>query len=125
MAKPSQVGLAGGAAGFVVSLVSGPLLKFVAPIAAAALVALAITHFDAQVRKRYGTIGVAAITGLAFAIEPLQDMVRGAARGILTLFATFLLSVLGYQLSIEIHERIRLSKSDESAPDDDISEFRD
>ena len=111
MAKTNQIGLAGGVAGFVVSLVSGPVLKIAAPIAAAALVALAVSHLDNQVRKRYGTIGVAIVTGLAFAIEPLQDAVRGVTRGVLTLFATFLLSALGYQLSTEIHERIKISKT--------------
>ena len=111
MAKTNQVGLAGGVAGFVVSLVSGPVLKIAAPIAAAALVALAVSHLDNQVRKRYGTIGVGIVTGLAFAIEPLQDAVRGVTRGVLTLFATFLLSALGYQLSTEIHERIKISKT--------------
>jgi hypothetical protein len=118
MARTNQVGLAGGVAGFVVSLVSGPVLKIAAPIAAAALVALAVSHFDNQVRKRYGTIGVGIVTGLAFAIEPLQDTVRGVTRGVLTLFSTFLLSALGYQLSTEIHERVKVSKTANTTDDD-------
>ena len=118
MVRTHQVGLAGGVAGFVVSLVSGPVLKIAAPIAAAALVALALSHLDNQVRKRYGTIGVGIVTGLAFAIEPLQDAVKGVTRGVLTLFATFLLSALGYQLSTEIHERIRFSKTANTTDED-------
>lgn len=109
----SRIGVVGGLSGFILSLVSRQFIQLVTPIAAAALVALALTHFDGRVRRKYGSIGGAAIIGLAFLMEPLENLARGMTRGILSLFSAFLLTVVGYQLSIELHSRRRSSSLDD------------
>ena len=109
----SRIGIAGGVSGFMVSLVSRPLLQVITPIAAAALVALTLSHFDGQVRRRYGSIGGVAIVGVTLLMEPLENVARGITRGIFSLFATFLLTLVGYQITVELHSRIRSSSLDD------------
>lgn len=109
----SRIGVAGGVSGFMLSFVSRPFIQVITPIAAAALVALALSHFDGKVRRKYGSIGGAAIIGLAFLIEPLENVARGMTRGIISLFATFLLTVVGYQLTVELHSRRHSSSLDD------------
>lgn len=109
----SRIGLAGAVSGFMLSLVSRPFMQVITPIAATTLVALALSHFDGRVRRKYGSIGGAAIIGLAFLIEPLENVARGMTRGIISLFATFLLTVVGYQLTVELHSRRKSSTLDD------------
>ena len=110
------IGVVGAISGFFASLVSGPIIRILVPVAAAALVALVFNQVDSQLKKRYGTVGIAGITGLAFAVEPLQDAARGFTSGIFSLFASFLLTVLGYQLTHSVREYLgpRVSEDDYS-----------
>jgi len=66
------IGVVGAIGGFLASIVSGPIIRILVPIAAAALVALIFNQVDFRIKERYGALGIASITGLAFAVEPLQ-----------------------------------------------------
>lgn len=115
----SRIGVAGGISGFMLSLVSRPFFQIITPIAAAALVALTLSHLDGQVRRRYGSIGGVAIVGVTLLMEPLENVTRGVTRSIFSLFATFLLTLVGYQITVELYSRIRSSSLDD---DDATSE---
>ena len=112
------IGVVGAISGFFASLVSGPIIRILVPIAAAALVALIFNQVDFRIKERYGALGIASITGLAFAVEPLQDAARGFTSGIFSLFASFLLTMLGYQLTHSVRDYLGPRGSE----DDDFEE---
>lgn len=103
----------GGGIGLVGAYTFEPVVQFVAPIAAAALIALSFNHFDSRIKGRFGTIGAAGLTALAFVIDPIQDLARGITRGALSLFALFISSAIGYQLASELHSRRQITADDD------------
>jgi len=112
------IGVVGALGGFFASLVSGPIIRILVPVAAAALVALVFNQVDVRIKKKYGTVGIAGLTGLAFALEPIQDVARGFTSGIFSLFASFLLTVMGYQLTHLVRDYLGPRINDDDEVDD-------
>jgi hypothetical protein len=110
--KLDPVGVCGGAFGCAMGYFFESFIHILAPIAAAALIALTFNHFDSRIKARFGSAGAAGLTALAFVLDPIQNLARGAVRGVLSLFAIFLLSLLGYRFAIEIHSRRTASADD-------------
>lgn len=107
------VGLAGGAIGLTGAYVLDPLVRYIAPIAAASLIALTLNHVDSRIKGRFGTLGAASLTALAVVIDPIQDFAKGIAKGMLSLFSLFLVTAIGYQLATELHTRRRDDSNDD------------
>ena len=114
--KISPVGVVGGSIGCACGYLFDSFIHILAPIAAAALIALTFNHFDSRVKARFGTAGAAGLTAVAFILDPIQDLAKGIIRGILSLFAMFLLSLLGYRLATEITSA-RTSTADDAEDD--------
>jgi hypothetical protein len=89
-------GVLGAGAGFALSFVAAPILRFVIPLVAIIVLALLVGRMDDHFKARFGIIGSALAAGVAFLLQPLQELAEGALQGLLSLFVCFLMTVLGY-----------------------------
>ncbi len=109
-------GALGALTGFVVSLISSPILKYVIPIVAAVIIAVAIGKFDHQLKNEYGILGSGIFAGLLYLLQPVQDTAESLIKGGVSLFSSFLLTVFGYFAS---HALIDLRKERNGKDEDD------
>jgi hypothetical protein len=89
-------GVLGAAAGFALSFVAAPILRFIIPLVAIIVLALLFGRMDDHFKARFGIIGSALAAGVAFLLQPLRELAEGALKGLLSLFVCFLMTVLGY-----------------------------
>ena len=89
-------GILGAAAGFGLSFVGAPILRFLIPLIAVIVLALLFGRLDDHFKARFGIIGSALAAGVAFLLEPIKEFAQGVLKGFLSLFVCFLMTVLGY-----------------------------
>jgi hypothetical protein len=112
-------GALGALTGFGVSLISSPFLKYVIPIVAAGIIAIAIGKFDHRLKNEYGVLGSGVFAGLLYLLQPVQDTAENLIKGGVSLFSSFLLTVFGYFAS---HALVDLrNESSEENNDGDFS----
>lgn len=112
-------GALGALTGFSISLISSPVLKYVVPIVATGIIAIAIGKFDHRLKNQYGILGSGVFAGLLYLLQPVQDVAENFIKGGVSLFASFLLTVFGYFAS---HALVDLrNKSGDETNDDDFA----
>jgi hypothetical protein len=88
--------LLGAIIGFGASFTSGPILRILIPLIAVASVGLALNRMGDHLKGRFGLIGSAIAAAAAYLLEPVKALAEGALKGVMSLFASFLLTVFGY-----------------------------
>ena len=110
-------GALGALTGFGVSLISSPVLKYVIPIVATGIIAIAIGKFDHRLKNQYGVLGSGVFAGILYFLQPVQDTAENLIEGGVSLFSSFLLTVFGYFASHALVD-LRNENGDETNEDD-------
>lgn len=111
--------LLGAFIGLAASFTSGPILRILIPIIAVASVGLALNRMGDHLKGRFGLIGSAIAAAATFLLEPVKALTEGALKGIMSLFASFLLTVFGY-FAAQYYFTYRNGDDDEEIADGDL-----
>jgi hypothetical protein len=104
-----QAGILGGVAGYVIGLISGPILRLLLSVGVIVLFGFLGRHLEKKFESRLGLIGVIAAILACTSLGPFQKVLGNIIGPIISNSSKFAFAILGVHLIFQLHDSLHAS----------------
>jgi predicted tellurium resistance membrane protein TerC len=101
-----QAGILGGIAGYVIGLISGPILRLLLSVGVIVLFGFLGRHLEKKFESRLGFIGVIAAILACTSMGPFQKVLGNIIGPIISNSSKFAFAILGVHLIFQVHDSV-------------------
>jgi len=101
-----QAGILGGVAGYVIGLLSGPILRLLLSVGVIILFGFLGRHLEKKFESRLGFIGVIAAILACTSMGPFQKVLGNIIGPIISNSSKFAFAILGVHLIFQVHDSL-------------------
>jgi hypothetical protein len=101
-----QAGILGGVAGYVIGLISGPILRLLLSVGVIVLFGFLGRHLEKKFESRLGFIGVIAAILACTSMGPFQKVFGNIIGPIISNSSKFAFAILGVHLIFQVHDSV-------------------
>ena len=102
-----QAGIIGGFTGYVLGVVSGPVMKLLLAIGVLVLFGFVGRHIEKKFESRLGIVGVVAAILACTTMGPIQRWTGHLLGGIITNTSRFAFAILGVYFVLQLHDQLK------------------
>jgi predicted tellurium resistance membrane protein TerC len=105
-----QAGAIGGVSGYIIGLISGPLLRLLLSVGVIILFGFLGRHIEKKFESRLGFIGIIAAILACTSMGPFQKILGNIFGPIISNSSKFAFAILGVHLALRMHDALHSSQ---------------